>query len=349
MIEILIICCALTAFYYPTIMNFFELPLKYKIVENYKFKIEESEEFKLAVLLPKDGPYQKVSNLIVEGLEPSEIIDHEYIQVVRFEGKLEKDTNIRIKYDATLKNGDITWDEEILEEYLNEEIGIEVSNEKIVSKANSLVEGKSLEDIEEVYEFVNTYIEWPKGDQIYYGENIQSAVEALETKQGVCGDFANLMTALLRAKGIPAKSISGLAMPLQPLISKSNWSHHAAAHAWTEFYIEESWHFADPSWGGDSMYDNVDGRHLSYGPSINEGTIYAENTKWVIGDMIPIGGMSNPLKFITGSDSGLVQVTPVGYIDSSIRFVLLILFVTIFIGLETYYWIKKPNFKEVKS
>ena len=224
--------------------------MNYKIVEEYVLSPQESEGFKLAVLIPKNGPYQEVRNLKIEGIQESEIFDYDNVQVLRFQDKISQDTTVSIKYDVVLKSGNITWDEKIQEEYLKEEPGIEVNDDKILNKANSLVDGNSLDDVKTIYDFVHSHLEWPKGNRVNYGENIQSALVALETGEGVCGEFANLMTGLLRAKGIPAKSISGLAMPSTTSLfnKKQAFNHNAVAHAWVEFYADGKWHFADPSW-----------------------------------------------------------------------------------------------------
>ncbi len=68
--------------------------------------------------------------------------------------------------------------------------------------------------------------------------------EVLETKLGVCQDFAHLMVGLCRAIGIPARYVSGYLY---------NGAHSAlrgsqASHAWAEVYIPgHGWHGLDPT------------------------------------------------------------------------------------------------------
>jgi hypothetical protein len=83
----------------------------------------------------------------------------------------------------------------------------------------------------------------------------------LETPAGVCADNAILMTALLRAEGIPARMISGLALNM-PLGRSGDWRHPGSSHAWVEFYVDGQWHFADPTW---DLFNQNGPDRLSYG------------------------------------------------------------------------------------
>lgn len=55
--------------------------------------------------------------------------------------------------------------------------------------------------------------------------------EALETKAGVCQDFAHIMTALVRGLGIPCRYVSGY---LVPNAERHDRSTEHATHAWVE-------------------------------------------------------------------------------------------------------------------
>ncbi len=76
-----------------------------------------------------------------------------------------------------------------------------------------------------------------------------TASDILKSKKGICRDYANLTTALLRAAGIPAKAVNGLV--LNDLTEPAEWMSSAqnGSHAWVEFYSDGEWHFADPAWG----------------------------------------------------------------------------------------------------
>jgi len=157
----------------------------------------------------------------------------------------------------------------------------------------------------------------------------------LETGEGACGEFANLMVALCRAKEIPAKSISGLSIPFMPVFNKSNWSHQAGAHAWVEFYSDGKWHFADPSRGGNGNFDRVDGFHLSYGEKEYIKTVYEESAKWAGDDFNIIGAMNNPLQFVAATSNENAIISPIGYIDNRDRYIFFAMAVILFIAVES--------------
>lgn len=64
-----------------------------------------------------------------------------------------------------------------------------------------------------------------------------SAAQALDLGAGVCQDFAHVLIALCRARGIPARYTSGFG--------------HAPGrmHAWAEVWISSAWHAFDPTRG----------------------------------------------------------------------------------------------------
>jgi transglutaminase-like putative cysteine protease len=69
--------------------------------------------------------------------------------------------------------------------------------------------------------------------------------EALAAKAGVCQDFAHIMTALVRALGIPCRYVSGY---LAPRSSGHDRSTEHATHAWVEALLPEiGWIGFDPT------------------------------------------------------------------------------------------------------
>lgn len=68
--------------------------------------------------------------------------------------------------------------------------------------------------------------------------------EVLETKRGVCQDFAHVMTGLCRALGIPARYVSGYLYNEGSDVLRGT----QASHAWCEVYIpEHGWYGLDPT------------------------------------------------------------------------------------------------------
>ncbi len=67
--------------------------------------------------------------------------------------------------------------------------------------------------------------------------------EALAARRGVCQDFANVMIALCRSRGIPARYVSGYFYN-----GKTEASEIEASHAWVEIYIPGyGWKGFDPT------------------------------------------------------------------------------------------------------
>lgn len=64
---------------------------------------------------------------------------------------------------------------------------------------------------------------------------IDGAVDTMLARQGVCRDFAQLVVALLRARGVPARLAAVYAPGLTPM------DFHAVAEAW----IEDAWYVVD--------------------------------------------------------------------------------------------------------
>lgn len=71
--------------------------------------------------------------------------------------------------------------------------------------------------------------------------------EVVEHRRGVCQDFANLMLAILRSNGIPARYVSGYIEAFDP-DSDSKMTGAAASHAWIEVYLPGGfWWGLDPT------------------------------------------------------------------------------------------------------
>jgi transglutaminase-like putative cysteine protease len=84
--------------------------------------------------------------------------------------------------------------------------------------------------------------------------HVHSSVEdSLATRAGVCQDFAHLLIAMLRLRGVPSRYVSGYLVPRQALDSKSNMENiigGQASHAWVQANIPESgWIGLDPTVG----------------------------------------------------------------------------------------------------
>ena len=100
---------------------------------------------------------------------------------------------------------------------------------KAVSMASSLTEecGSGLDAVTEIYNYVIDTIEYDydKASSVQSGY-LPNVDETLESKKGICFDYAALMTAMLRSQGIPTKLEIGYSGEVY--------------HAWINTYLEET-------------------------------------------------------------------------------------------------------------
>jgi hypothetical protein len=227
---------------------------------------------------------------------------------------------ILLSYDVFLPKGTVAWSGNVLPDELYPQIGIESDDPVLIAKSRSITTGKTLQDARKIYDFVSTWLKWPRGNRV---NDSSSAKVAFRRKTGVCSDFARLMTAMLRAAGIPARSVTGLALPQYFNIrSTADWNHQADSHAWVEFFADGRWHFADPSRGGSSHFDRSDGFHLTYDEEQAEVRVYEKCKTLVESEFtsgtnrdtgcVVIGAMSAPLKFVAVASNDRVKMIPRG-------------------------------------
>ncbi|MBN1625224.1 MAG: transglutaminase domain-containing protein, partial [Deltaproteobacteria bacterium] len=112
------------------------------------------------------------------------------------------------------------------------EFNIESDADKIIAKAESIAgdEKSPVLKTRKLLKWVYENIE--KRPVV----SIPSALEVLETKAGDCNEHATLLTALLRASGIPARLAVGL------VYNRGRFYYHA----WTEAYLG-GWISMDPT------------------------------------------------------------------------------------------------------
>jgi transglutaminase-like putative cysteine protease len=83
-------------------------------------------------------------------------------------------------------------------------------------------------------------------------ENITSgAINAFETRKGICFDYSSLFVAMCRSVGLKVRLVTGLAY------SGVSWGDHA----WNQVYSEEKnrWINVDTTFGSiDNYYDRAD-------------------------------------------------------------------------------------------
>ena len=282
----------------------------YQITETYSILSAKNKTTYLSVDLPITYGYQSISNIEVLNTDYYFFEQKDGYQTLNahLQGDGEEKTII-LNYDITLSKGNINWDDNVNDQYLNPSEFIDSDNKKIIESAKSLiVENDDLDTAKNISKYVSRKIKFDTSIKI--NQDSLKASEVLEVKKGVCVDYSNLMTALLRAAGIPAKSVSGLVF--NRLSNSSDWSSPAGSHAWVEFCVDGEWYFDDPTWGN-RYFMNSDGYHLSYGTQI--GNINSQEYKNVIHKLeddgfFIIGAMTAPIKFIAWSDDENTIIVP---------------------------------------
>jgi len=298
---------------------FFILPatVRYEVVEFYTFSADRPDvPLYLAVMLPGNGPYQTIADFGMAGDARAGVQKwgtHDVMLMEALTG-LDSSHELEISYSVTLSQGRARWITPVEERHLQPQASIESDHPLLLAQATQLAGGQSREDAYQIYTFTAEHLSWPEGTRM--GDS-QSALEAYQTGVGVCGEFANLMTALCRAARIPAASITGLSLPWGPplVTQKATWSHPGGAHAWVEVYTGEYWEFADPSWASRVplhrlWFGRTQGAHLSYGEVAAHDEVYGDMVNWaeLQGDII--GAMSAPLKFAAATRGEGVSVEP---------------------------------------
>ncbi|MBN1572477.1 MAG: transglutaminase domain-containing protein [Deltaproteobacteria bacterium] len=126
-----------------------------------------------------------------------------------------------VEESAPVKYGDFPDD---VKEYLLPSIDVESDNRLIVAKAKEIAgDGKDpVKDAEKILDWVFENVEKKMVDAT-------SALDALNTLEGECESHAYLLAALLRARGIPAKVVSGIVY--------SEGLDGFFFHAWNEVYL----------------------------------------------------------------------------------------------------------------
>jgi len=128
--------------------------------------------------------------------------------------------------------------------------GVESDSEEIIKKAESLIKGLSTEreKAEAIYKFVATHVAYDVEKyelDIFHPDD--SAIETLETGEGICQDYAFLALALLRSVDIESRYVQGFA---------------GDRHAWVELKVDGDWIEMDPTWG--AGYVDGDEFHFQY-------------------------------------------------------------------------------------
>lgn len=133
--------------------------------------------------------------------------------------------------------------------YTQPENHIESNDSMIVNKALALVGNRTnpFRIAEQIYDFTLSYVTYKRQD------GIRGALWALQNGTGDCTEFGSLFVALMRAVGIPARTVIGHVareLSVGGVAKTSSLGWVDSPHLWAEFYVEGyGWVPADPTFG----------------------------------------------------------------------------------------------------
>jgi hypothetical protein len=168
-----------------------------------------------------------------------------------------------INYEIQPENiGSCKLQRDTLSPYLLPSPGIESDNPLIQAKAREIV-GEETNDFykaKKIFAFLHEYMNYEYKER--KNPKDKGALWALRTGKGVCEDYADLMVALLRASGIPSRTVAGWMGEVKDgskNIANRN-GYVIPGHMWLEYYLPGyGWIAADPTYtylvNGESTVD----------------------------------------------------------------------------------------------
>ncbi|KPL60384.1 transglutaminase domain-containing protein [Rossellomorea vietnamensis] len=134
--------------------------------------------------------------------------------------------------------------------------GVQSDSPEIKGQAETVTSGKGSDrdKAKAIYDYVAKNVSYDvkkyENDDFNWDD---SALKTLESKTGVCQDYAYLAIAMLRASDIEARFVEGRAGGIFP-----------GRHAWVEANLDGEWVTLDPTWGSGYLKDD------KFVPAFNE-------------------------------------------------------------------------------
>ncbi len=146
----------------------------------------------------------------------------------------------------------------VLDDFLKEEKYIEKDDRQIRAIAKSITGSDEIEIVKGIYNYVLDNMEY-----LVQGKKDLGAISALLYKKGDCSEYSDLFVAICRAKNIPARVVTGIAVQSDTKTAKHNWA---------EVYLQKyGWVPFDPSKGDakftalrDRLFNNLEPTYLYF-------------------------------------------------------------------------------------
>jgi transglutaminase-like putative cysteine protease len=187
--------------------------------------------------IPKDTATQSILSVTTD--PAAEKTDDVF--VFRWTGSIPEEASYRI--DSRVKISNVRQDigkidfpylgfNDDISQFLQPGVIIDSNDSKVIDKASELAEGQT-----DYYVVVDRIAEWTRQNVKYDLSTLNAkatykASWVLAKKDGVCDEISTLFIALLRAVGIPARFVSGIAYTDSPKFPQK-WG----AHGWAEVYF----------------------------------------------------------------------------------------------------------------
>lgn len=188
------------------------------------------------------------------------VLHRKNVEIIVQDGKLSLASYPYFEHNTNVLNNKRT-DEMALSYYKQPSYNIQSDDQEIVDLAANITTGieNDYDKTVAIHDWVanNIYYDY---DSFYSGSYINldtSALGTLHSHKSVCEGYANLMSALLRAAGIPAKKVSGFALG----ISNESWPENFdpnrdSNHAWNEAWLNRRWIILDTTWDSRNTWKN---------------------------------------------------------------------------------------------
>jgi transglutaminase-like putative cysteine protease len=233
------------------------------------------------------SPYQEVRSMQVSPGDYSMVVDEYGNQYAEFDfsGQPAGTTNT-VKIDYRVVVNELAYDlsvcdGELLDDFIQPELHIESANPQIMALAGDLSRGTGTicQQVRAFYDYIGNELVYT-----YNGEN-WGAQASLGPMGADCTEYTDLLVALSRAQGIPARYFEGLLY-----LDKGTDSLAKIEHAWPDVYMPAvGWVALDPSLGRspanrDTYFAHYTPDHiivtLGAAPSVLRGGSYWTHLYW---------------------------------------------------------------------
>jgi transglutaminase-like putative cysteine protease len=208
----------------------------------------QPEKQNIWVALIRDfSPYQEVRSMEVSPDNYALVIDEYGNHYAEFDfSRQPAGTTITVEIDYRVAVNELAYDlsnckGELLDDFIQPELHIESDNPQIQALASSLAQGKSTvcQKVRAFYDYI--------GSELVYTNNGQNwgAQAALGPMGADCTEYTDLLVALSRAQGIPARYFEGLFY-----LDDGTGTLAKTEHAWPDVYMPGiGWVALDPTLG----------------------------------------------------------------------------------------------------